>query len=188
MLPMSHSKDPMTIIEKYYDRNSAAYDILIAHAKAVARKSLAIAETLRHMNPDRAFIEAAAMLHDIGIFRTNGPGIGCHGDQPYICHGYLGREILEREGLPRHGLVCERHVGVGISILDIDTHRLPLPKRDMMPLSLEEKIVCYADKFFSKNNGEPGKEKSLEKVRSEVLRYGKEKLGIFDELHSLFNK
>jgi uncharacterized protein len=185
---MSYSTDPMMIIEKYYERKSAAYDILIAHSKAVARKSLAIAEKLRHMNPDEAFIEAAAMLHDIGILRTKGPGIGCHGDQPYICHGYIGREILEREGLPRHGLVCERHVGVGISILDIDTHRLPLPKRDMMPLSLEEQIICYADKFFSKKQGEFSEEKSLEKVRGEVLRYGKEKLGFFDELHSLFNK
>ena len=44
---------------------------------------------------------------------------GCYGDKDYICHGYLGRALLEKEGLPAHALVCERHVGVGLSISDI---------------------------------------------------------------------
>ena len=60
------------------------------------------------------------MLHDIGIFLTHAPQIGCHGDKPYICHGYLGRELLEKEGFPRHAIVCETHVGVGLTIADIE--------------------------------------------------------------------
>ncbi len=61
------------------------------------------------------------MLHDIGIFLTNAPHIGCYGDKPYICHGYLGREILDKEGLPGHAMVCERHVGAGLTVTDIET-------------------------------------------------------------------
>jgi len=53
------------------------------------------------------FIEEAALLHDIGIFNTNLPKIGCYGRHPYISHGYLGRELLENEGLAAHALVCE---------------------------------------------------------------------------------
>ena len=34
------------------------------------------------------------MLHDIGIFRCNAPDIDCHGDAGYICHGYLGAELM----------------------------------------------------------------------------------------------
>jgi uncharacterized protein len=179
--------DPLAIIEKYYDRSSTAYDILVTHAKGVAQKSLEIARKLDYGRPDIEFIENAAMLHDIGIFRTNEPGIGCHGDKPYICHGYLGREILEREGLPRHALVCERHVGVGITVEDIDRNGLPLPRRDMRPLTIEEKIICFADKFFSKKPDALGREVPLEEVRESIARYGPDKLKIFDKMSVLFN-
>lgn len=180
--------DPLAIIEKYYDRNSAAYDILVAHARSVTHKSLEIAKRLDYGRPDIEFIEKAAMLHDIGIFRTNEPGIGCHGDKPYICHGYLGREILEGEGLPKHALVCERHVGVGITVEDIDRKGLPLPRRDMRPLTIEEKIICFADKFFSKRPDELGRERPLEKVRDSIARYGHDKLKIFDKMFVLFSR
>jgi uncharacterized protein len=184
---MGYSTDPLIIIEKYYDRNSTAYDILVAHSKAVAGKSLEIAGRLSYGRPDTMFIEEAAMLHDIGIFMTNEPGIGCHGDKPYICHGYLGREILEREGLPRHALVCERHVGVGITVEDIDGNGLPLPRHDMRPLTIEEKIICFADKFFSKRPDSLGRERPLDEVRKSIARYGPDKLKIFDKMFVLFN-
>ncbi len=179
--------DPLRIIEKYYDSNSTSYDILVAHAEAVAKKSLQIAGRIGYGRPDIVFIEEAAMLHDIGIFMTNEPGIGCQGDKPYICHGYLGRELLEKEGLPRHGLVCERHVGVGITVEDIDRRGLPLPRRDMRPLTLEEKIICFADKFFPKKLDSLGRERPLEEVRESIARFGPDKLKIFDKMSVLFN-
>ena len=90
------------------------------------------------------------MLHDIGIFMTNAPQLGCYGDKPYICHGYLGRELLEKEGFPKHAIVCETHIGVGLTIADIEKNNFPLPRRDMTPKTLEEQIVCFADNFFRK--------------------------------------
>ncbi len=179
--------DPLEIISKYYETGSTAYVILIEHSRAVAQKSLEIARRLSYGRPDIEFIEEAAILHDIGIFMTHGPDIGCHGDKPYICHGYMGRELLEKEGLPRHALVCERHVGVGITVEDIDRGGLPLPRRDMMPLTLEEKIICYADKFFSKRPDATGKECPLEEVRNNIARYGRDKLKSFDRMSALFN-
>ena len=91
------------------------------------------------------------MLHDIGIFMTASPKIGCFGDAPYVCHGFLGRELLDKEGLdPTFGLVAERHTGAGICLETIQRHNLPLPRRDMVPITPAEKIICCADKFFSK--------------------------------------
>ncbi len=179
--------DPLEIISKYFDRNSTPYIILVEHSRSVAKKSLEIAERLSYGRPDIEFIEEAAMLHDIGIFMTNGPDIGCNGDRPYICHGYLGREILEKEGLPRHALVCERHVGVGITVEDIDKGRLPLPRRDMLPLTIEEKIICYADKFFSKKPDSSGRERPIEEVRKSIVQYGVNKLKAFDKMSVIFN-
>jgi uncharacterized protein len=178
--------DPVKLIEKYYSPHSPAFDILIRHSRMVALKALDIAKRLSHLRPDFEFIEEAAMLHDIGIFMTNEPAIDCHGDRPYVCHGYLGRQLLEGEGLPGHGLVCERHVGVGISVGDIESHGLPLPKRDMLPVTLEEKIICFADKFFSKKPDALEREKDIIEVRRQILRYGRGKLSRFEEMASLF--
>ena len=178
--------EPLEIIRKYYDPGSDAYHILVGHSRLVARRSLEIAARVAYLRPDTVFIGEAAMLHDIGIFMTDGPAIDCHGDRPYVCHGYLGRELLEREGLPRHALVCERHVGVGIGIEDIDRLKLPVPRRDMLPLSIEEKIICYADKFFSKGDGQCGRERTADDVRRSIGKYGTQYIERFEEMRRMF--
>jgi uncharacterized protein len=143
--------DPMAIIDKYYPSGSALHGILVDHSRQVAEKSLEIAVNLNDPDLDLAFIEQAAMLHDIGIFLTASPKIGCTGDAPYLCHGVLGRELLDNEGLdPAFGRVAERHTGAGIRLDTIVRHDLPLPRRDLVPETLAEKIICCADKFFSK--------------------------------------
>ena len=172
--------EPMKIIEKYYKPGSKTYHFLVTHGEMVAKKSLEIAENVKHLKPDLKFIKEAAMLHDIGIFLVNSPRIECFGKKPYVCHGYLGRELLEKEGFPRHALVCERHVGVGISVEDIEKNKMPLPKRDMRPVSLEEKIICFADKFYSKNELNLTTEKSIQQIRKWVENIGKDKIKIFE--------
>jgi uncharacterized protein len=179
--------DAHRIIEKYYTPGSRAYHFLVEHSRMVGRKALDIAGRLGSMNVDLTFIEEASLLHDIGIFLTDSPDIGCQGPFSYVCHGYLGRELLEREGLPRHGLVCERHVGVGITLRDIEENRLPLPKREMVPVSLEERIICVADKFFSKQEGRLTAEKTPATVRAHLRCYGEEKVRKFDEWLALLS-
>ncbi len=178
--------NPLEVIQKYYDPDSQAYYFLIHHSRLVAHKALMLAEKVEHLKPDLGFIEEASMLHDIGIFYTNAPKLGCFGYKDYLCHGYLGRELLEKEGLPRHALVCERHVGMGITLEEIRNNSLPLPRRDMIPISIEEKIVCFADKFFSKSEHDLLYEKPLEKVREIISGYGRDKIATFDEWIALF--
>lgn len=178
--------NPLKIIQKYYQTDYKSYQFLVKHSEAVAGKAVEIGKNVSHLNPDLEFIKEAAMLHDIGIFLINDPEIGCFGEKPYVCHGYLGREILEKEGFPKHALVCERHVGVGISVEDIEKQKLPIPKRDMTPISIEEEIVCFADKFFSKKEGFLSKEKSPEMIRSGLLKFGGDKVKIFDNWFEKF--
>ena len=175
--------NPLDIIRTYYPPNSKAYQILLAHSEAVTNKAIELAEKHPEISLDISFIEEAAMLHDIGIFQTNAPDIDCHGKLPYICHGYAGAELLRNAGYPRHALVCERHTGSGITMDTIQTRNLPLPLRDMCPISLEEKLICYADKFFSKSQG---KEKTLNQIRNEMLKFGQASLDRFNALHTLF--
>lgn len=178
--------NPLEVISRYYEPGTTAYHFLTHHSRLVAVKAVEIAERVAHLAPDKKFIEEAAMLHDIGIFFTDAPKLGCFGYKDYLCHGYLGRELLEKEGLPRHALVCERHVGVGITREEVKSNSLPLPDRDMVPVSLEEKIICFADKFFSKSEHDLLHEKPLKKVREMIAVYGTEKLRTFDEWAKLF--
>lgn len=169
------------IIDKYYTGSSRLRTILTVHSRLVADKALECAR-VRGLDADITFVEEAALLHDIGIFRCDAPDICCTGTLPYICHGVEGRRILESEGLPRHALVCERHTGSGLTVEDIIRQRLPLPLRDMTPQTIEEKLVCYADKFFSKS-GDFRKEKSFERVLKSMERHGADSLSRFMALH-----
>jgi len=178
--------NPTDIIRKYYPPYSKAHYFLIHHSSLVAKKALELAQGVSYLKPNLEFIEEASLLHDIGIFLCNAPKLGCSGHKEYVCHGYLGRELLDREGLPRHALVCERHVGMGITVEEIKTNNLPLPLREMIPVSPEEKIICFADKFYSKNEHDLLHEKPLEKVREVIRGYGEGKLKLFDEWSQLF--
>src|SRR5690554_81826 len=172
------------IIDTYYSRGTKLYDIYLSHVTDVTNKALSIAAKHPELAVDTRFIEEAGMLHDIGIFMTNAPHIACKGSYPYICHGYLGRELLDLEGYPKHGLVCERHTGTGLSLEGIIKRKLPIPHRDMRPISLEEKIICFADKFFSKSH--LGKEKPIKKIRQGLKRHDWHQVKVFDEWCELF--
>ena len=170
--------DALAIINKYYPEDNELKHILLTHSRAVADKALWIADRHPELNLDRAFLEEAAMLHDIGVFLTDAPGIHCQGTHPYICHGYLGSELLQKEGYPRHALVCERHTGAGLSLKSILERELPVPHREMLPVSLEEQVICFADKFFSKTRLD--EEKSLERALKSLTKFGEEGLVRFN--------
>ncbi|MDE7414661.1 MAG: HDIG domain-containing protein [Muribaculaceae bacterium] len=177
--------DPYLIIDKYY-REGQLRDLLILHSRKVADKALsAIRNTGLTFNRDLLY--SGAMLHDIGIKACHAPDIFCMGDQPYICHGIIGGEILRKEGYPDLARFCERHTGAGLTIQDIKMQNLPLPLHNYLPETIEEKAVCYADKFFSKS-GNPAEEKSFERVKASMARHGSDTLKRFLDLHLLFSQ
>ena len=99
-------------------------------------------------------------------------------DIVYVCPGFWEAALIHGEGCPRHALVCERHTGAGLSLEGIIAQDLPVPHREMVPVSLEEQAICFADKFYSKTHLE--KEKSVEKARKSLERYGEEGVRRFD--------
>ncbi len=162
-VPKITSDLPKKIYKKYYQKGSKAYLTLLEHSECVAALSLEIANRHPEWKLDERFLYEAAMLHDVGMIFTDAPSIGCTGDCPYIMHGVLGADLLRKEGLERHALVCERHTGVGLTLEAIIRQRLPLPAREMVPISLEEQIICYADCFYSKS-GDLKKKKKPESI------------------------
>jgi uncharacterized protein len=178
--------DPHALLRKYFSANRQSFEIVFEHSRMVADKALRIAAGIYNPSLNLQFIEEAALLHDIGVSLTHAPKIGCNGNLPYLSHGILGRKILEDEGYHAHALVCERHIGVGLTVDDIVRQKLDMPERDMSPVSLEEKIICYADLFYSKRPGFLDREKTVDQVRGNLAKHGMNKVEIFDKWLSEF--
>ncbi len=177
--------DCKKIIHRYYRPGSQIEKTLWLHSSAVAMKALECIHR-RGLDVDATFVVEAALLHDIGIYLCHAPSIHCHGQEPYIRHGLLGARILEELDLPRHAAVCARHTGAGLSREDISRKNLPLPDEDFLPVTPEEKLICYADKFFSKSDESLLREKPIEKVLAQMKSHGEDTLQRFLALHEQF--
>ena len=165
--------DFLSLIDKYYPEDNALKHILLVHSRQVADRCLKISKAHPELRLDDEFLEEAAMLHDIGIFRCDAPSIQCFGTEPYICHGVIGGQILREAGWIRHALVCERHTGTGLSHRQIESQHLPLPPDGIYePEAMEEQVVCYADKFYSKTRLE--RERTVVEAARSLEKFGEE--------------
>jgi len=114
---------------------------VIAHSKKVSRIAVKIADELvrNGFSVDLEAVERGALLHDIGRSVTHG-----------LEHGYFAGKILRKEGESEEvARIAERHVLGGIS--QDEAERMGLPAKDFIPETLEEKIVCCADKLSDRN-------------------------------------
>jgi len=176
--------DYQGILDKYYPKDNALRHVLLSHSRSVTEFALRIVVAHPELGADAGFVREGAMLHDLGVFRCDAPSIFCTGKEPYIRHGLLGAEILREEGFPRHARVCERHTGTGITVQDIRVQHLPLPERDFLPETIEEQIICFADKFFSKTHLEVCR--TPVQARAKLVRFGEDGVSRFDHWASLF--
>ena len=179
----------LQIIDLFYQQHPQLKVLLLDHSTAVKNKALQLLDDSK-LDLDRELIISGAMLHDIGIIRCHAPEILCPGTGDYIAHGIEGAKMLyqcaERFGFDPAPLarICERHTGSGLTREDIIRQALPLPQMDLLPETMEEKLICLADKYFSKSGSM--QEKPLEKVRSSMAKFGTDSLRRFDDLYSLF--
>ncbi len=177
--------DYKALIDKYYADNTSLREILLIHSRMVTEKALACACSHPELKLNMEFLEESAWLHDIGVFLTDAPSIHCHGKKHYLCHGLLGAELLRREGLSKHARVAERHTGAGLTKEQIISRNLPLPHQDFLPETLEEQLICYADKFYSKTR--PMEEKTFERVVAGLEPFGHGGVERFMEWHRMFS-
>lgn len=148
--------DYQKIIDKYYPEDDDLRRLLLIHSRQVADRCLLIAKKHPELKLDTEFLEEAAMLHDIGIRWCDAPTIFCYGTEPYIRHGQIGAELLRKEGWERHARVAERHTGTGLPGFE--------------PEYIEEELVCYADKFYSKSR--PDRVLTVAQAAQSLERFG----------------
>ena len=98
--------------------------------------------------------------------------------------GWAANTVASTSAPEHWARVAERHTGTGLTAQAILEQQLPLPAIDLVPETLEEQLICYADKFYSKTHLE--REKSYEKARHSLERFGQEGLVIFDRWYRMF--
>ncbi|MBO4492504.1 MAG: HD domain-containing protein [Lentisphaeria bacterium] len=183
--------DPYEILRHFYPDDTPLRRVLLKHSEQVREKAL---EFLKNssLDLDSDLVSAGALLHDTGILRCHAPSIFCTGSEPYIAHGIIGGAMLRAYGrehdldLEPFARICERHTGAGLSASEIREQGLPLPAEDFLPETPEEKLICFADKFYSKSGSM--EEKSLERARRSMEKFGPATLARFDEMTKLFYK
>lgn len=115
-------------------REHACDDEVVKHCVAVSSLAVKIAKKCR---ANVGLVEAGALLHDLGRCKTHG-----------MAHAVEGAKLASKLGLPESIVkIIERHIGAGITA--DEAQALGLPKRDYIPLTLEEKIVAHADNLMS---------------------------------------
>ncbi|MBU2561527.1 MAG: HD domain-containing protein [Nanoarchaeota archaeon] len=176
-------KSAIQLLRKYAT-SEKDLDIVLAHSKAVQRKALDIASRINKAGKkkvDVEFLRAASILHDIGRFEY----------PPWECpvkHGVAGEMILKKEGLDRRfQRICSTHLGAGLTASDIRRQKLPIPAKDYMPRTVEEKIICYADRRVKLT-----RPIRIETELRRAAKYGKAAVDrlqkLHDEIQSLMKK
>ena len=130
---------------------------VIKHCRAVTKLALEIAEACREkgLNIDLELVEIGALLHDVGRSKTH-----------TVNHAVVGVEIAKSAGLPEPVIsIIKTHVGGGITVSDAE--KLGWPKDVYVPITLEEKIVSYADKLIEGSKRVPI-EITIEKLSREL--------------------
>jgi uncharacterized protein len=111
----------------------------------VADLAVEIGENCRNngLKVDLELVEVGALLHDIGRSKTHS-----------VHHAVVGAKIARRYGLPDQVLsIIKRHVGGGITATE--ARKLGWPRDVYVPMTIEEKIVSYADKLIEGSHRVP---------------------------------
>jgi uncharacterized protein len=109
---------------------------IINHELAVMRRARDISHNITKLDVNIELVKIGAIFHDIGRIKSHG-----------MDHGPIGGKMLRILGISENiALITERHTMAGITVEEAKQFDLPL--QSYLPESIEEKIVCLADKYF----------------------------------------
>ncbi|TFH28640.1 MAG: HD domain-containing protein, partial [Promethearchaeota archaeon] len=110
---------------------------IVNHQVAVMRKALDLAYNITKADVNIELVRIGALIHDIGRYKAHDMSHGLEGGIFLRDQGYSEQLARIAETHSLAGLTAEEAVEFG------------LPPRDYLPHSLEEKLVCLADKYYS---------------------------------------
>ncbi len=172
--PLPTGEQVLTLLHK----NGCPQQV-ISHCRAVSRLAADTAVRLqrRGYEVDVEFVKVAALLHDIGRSKTQN-----------VDHVIKGVEIAKAEGLSEPLIAAIRcHVGGGIT--KEEAKALGWPNADYMPITLEQKIVSFADKLVETDNERIPVEETIAKFQSRGLTASAERVRrLHDEIATMLGE
>lgn len=149
-------KQMFSLHQKYTSGNypDKWLELTFTHTEIILKIALQFTKKLKQqgitVNTD--LLTKGIYLHDIGIYSCYDEDVNPDKNLPaYIMHGFIGHQILKKEGFPEN--VCRfasTHTGTGLTKEDIEKEKLNIEIKDYIPVTLEEEILCFADKFHTK--------------------------------------
>ena len=151
MAGKSMNKEAILALHKKYAPDDLSFELVYTHCEIVTRIALEIVEK-NDLDIDADALYQATMLHDIGAYTLYIPELKTFKQDGYKQHAMIGATILAEEGFSESIVAAVRtHVLMGLTGNEIRQQKWKLPYIDTEPASLEAELVCYADRFHSKN-------------------------------------
>ncbi|MFE1442253.1 HD domain-containing protein [Streptomyces sp. NPDC058739] len=183
-MPLPSVEDIRALHEKYAPTQEA-FDAVHTHCEIVWNVAQSLIDAAGP-TVDADLVRTGCLLHDIGVYHLY-DAQGHLDYNSYVRHGVLGHEILAKENFPeRVCRFCSCHTGVGLTREDIVARDLPLPRRDFLPETAEERLVMYADKFHSKTS--PPRFWTVSSYARHIGRFGSAKAEAFEALRAEFGE
>lgn len=144
-------------------------DLVWNHCQIVKEIALQLACNPGKKMPQKLDINLiiiGSLIHDIGVYY-------CYDEvfnpkqkaSAYFYHGWIGEKLLRELGFPtKITRFATSHTSTGITIKDIQRENLNLELKDYSPVTLEEELVNYADKFHTKSPGFVTYKQAVEKL------------------------
>ena len=109
---------------------------IVQHEQSVMRKARNMAHNITTVPVNMELVKIGALMHDIGRTRTHD-----------MNHGIIGGAILRDLGFSDElARIAEVHSMAGLTAAE--AQQFGLPAKDYLPETIEEKLVCLADKYF----------------------------------------
>ena len=195
---MITEKDIRKLHLKYSTGKSAqiSFDINWTHSLIVKEIAMQFTKKLkkRGLEVNEDMVKIGALIHDIGVYQIWEAESSNMRNIPYISHGLIGYNILIKEGYSiKHSRFALTHTGLGITKENIKEQKLQLPLNDYIPITLEEELIAFADRFHTKQPSfctfeeEKRKLEKFDSIKGMKMDLFKKKFGL-PNLSPLINK
>ncbi|MGV9199662.1 MAG: HDIG domain-containing metalloprotein [Promethearchaeia archaeon] len=137
-IALPSKRTALKLLRKYHIKISIRHhSIEVANT---AQELMAKIKNIEKLKINRDLVIIGALLHDIGRSRTH-----------TLKHAYLGGKIVKSLGYSKKlARICETHVLGGLDKKDAE--KANLPSKNFLPETIEEKLVCLADKMTMGKN------------------------------------
>lgn len=150
---------------------------VINHCKAVTINAIKAAKKIQSkgIKVNLQLVEIGALLHDVGRSKTHS-----------VDHAVIGADIASRAGFPESVIsIIKRHVGGGIT--QFEAKRFGWKNDIYIPITIEEKIVSYADKLIEKSKIAPIENTINKLINEKKIDAAKRVRDLFEEINHLID-